>query len=216
MPNSGGAAAIFNSDQAAARTITYGQPIITVGLLTINNSTNFANTFSADVDGNALHFNADGTRPNSATLTVTGNSSIGGATANPNAIRGAVVLEDELTLNMERGSSGTGDLTFLGSPAPEVVSPDRRHNKRRTAVVTFADPAKAFSGPLVINADGLRLNSTGRVTGTSSVRIASRARINLDGPTTGTANYTFGNAATTVMTINGNGFAAFPGAIRDI
>ena len=68
VPNSVGAAAIFNSDQTANRTITYGQPIITIGSLTINNSTTFANTFGADV-------------------TVTGNSSVGGAPANSKAIR---------------------------------------------------------------------------------------------------------------------------------
>lgn len=219
VPNAIGATAIFDNP-AANRTVLLGADI-TIGSLTFNNSSGFTNTISAATETPILTFDATGAGP--ATIDVTGNNTIT-LNSNPNAIRGRVVLNDNLVINVEPTASAVGALTFLGSGTPPLgsnVSGPGGITKNGTGGLTFADTAKTFTGPLVINAGKVRLNAAGRLTGTPSIMVASGGQIVIDaGTAAGVNNFTFGPAGnTTVLTLNGTGvasgpFAAFPGALR--
>lgn len=217
FPDAVGAVAIFNNP-ASNRTVLLGEDI-TIGSLTFNNSSGFTNTISGNNEAFVLTFDATDAGP--ATIDVAGFNTLSGAT-NPNAIRGGVVLNDNLVINVAPTASTVGALTFLGTGTPgSSLSGPGGITKTGTGGLTFADTAKTFTGALVVNAGKLRLNATGRASGTSSVMVAAGGQLNLDaGTAAGTNNFTFGPAGnTTVITLNGNGvtegpFAAFPGAIR--
>jgi len=222
VPDAVAASAIFNNPLAANRTVLLGEDI-TIGSLTFNNSSAFTNTISAATETPILTFDTTGSGP--ATITVTGNNTLTG-NANPNAIRGRVVLNDDIVISVEPTASAVGALTFLGSGSPgSQISGPGGITKIGTGGLTFADTAKIFTGPLIINEGKLRLNAAGRVTATASVTVASGGQLNLDaGTAAGINNFTFGptggpGANTPVITLNGTGiasgpFAAFPGALR--
>ena len=206
VPDAIGAAAIFD-DPTANRTVTLGEDI-TIGSLTFNNATSFFNrigTASAAQGTPILTFDAAGAGP--ATIVMTGNAT-GGTT--PNGINGPVVLEDNLviTVPVTANTSVAGAFTFIGTGS--AITGPGGITKEGPGTMTFADTAKAFAGPLIINEGRLRFNANARASGTSAVTIASGGQIALDG----SATYTFGSPTTTVITLNGIGLAAFPGAIR--
>jgi autotransporter-associated beta strand protein len=206
VPDAAGAAAIFNNS-GANRTVTFGEDI-TIGSLTFNNSTSFFNrlgTASAAVGTPVLTFDAPGAGP--ATIIMTGNAT-GGTT--PNGINGPVVLQDDLiiTAPITANTSVAGVFTFIGTGS--TITGPGGITKEGPGTMTFADTAKAFTGPLIINEGRLRFNANARASATSAVIVASGGQIALDG----NATYDFGSPATTVMNLNGTGLATFPGAIR--
>jgi len=203
VPDAVSATAIFD-DPTANRTVTYGEAI-TVGSIIFNNSTGFFNRIGSNTVLDVLTFDAAGGGP--ATITVTGNAT--GSTT-PNGINGPVVLQDNLiiTVPVVANTSAAGAFTFIGSNS--TITGPGGVTKDGPGTMTFADTAKAFTGPLVIEEGRLRFNANARASATSSVTVASGGQIALDG----SATYIFGSADTTQISLNGTGLAAFPGAIR--
>jgi autotransporter-associated beta strand protein len=212
VPNAIGAEAIILSNQTTLRNIV---PSVntTIGTLRIDNSVVGApGTLNNTVGGNnaiVLTFDADGAGP--AQIFRTGNAQ--GTGANVEVIRGSVFLEDDLVINVDLVKNDqaaialnfiqiNGTNTFGGAPGKGVT-------KNGTGTLAFADTDKAFSGPLVINQGRIRLNAAATMSQTSAVTINSGGQLVRENA--GDISY---GLAGTILTLNGMGLAAFPGALR--
>jgi fibronectin-binding autotransporter adhesin len=202
-PSGIGAGGIIPSNLTAARTITLGEAI-TVGSLSINNASAFANTISNGTGG-SLTFDALGTNP--ATIAVTGNST---GSASPNNISATMVLTDNLiaTVDPTSSTSISGSLNLTGG-----MSGPGGFTKAGDGLTTFGTGTKTYTGPTVLNGGRMRSSLLASPTATSSFTINAGAQLDLISAGT----YAFGSGP---FNLNGTGattgpFAAFPGAIRN-
>ena len=199
IPNSIGATAFFTNNATAARTATL-DTAITVGSISIDNSTTFATSITGETAG-TLTFNNGGA---GATITSSGTGAINAS------ISATTTLNDNLTINATNLSTNTaGALTWSA-----IVSGTGGVTKTGGGTVMISTALKSYSGPTVIetNTGRIRYSSSGSINGTGSVTVKSGAQLDLI--TVGT--YTFGS----VLNLNGVGSAAgtaagaVPGAIR--
>ncbi len=223
VPDVTGDTAIIPDNQTDLRIITFSQPNTTIGHLQIINSknngtstaTSKANQIGVLSDtAHTLTFDAAGSGP--ATLTVSG-ASTGSVT--PNNIFGAVVLNDDLVVDVawSPNTSAAGAFTFRQG---EISGPGGI-TKNGNGYLTFADaPAKTYTGPTIINSGRLRINGATVINGTSSITVNPGGQFVLDGA----ADWTFGSSTDTPVILNGfglntevygaNPIGNFPGAIR--
>jgi autotransporter-associated beta strand protein len=226
-PNAVGAAAIINPSgvsTAITRTFSMASPV-TIGSIEITENdtdTTIAvrqNAINADA-GPTLTFD-NGASP--ATITLNGFTTT--SSANPNTIRGPVVLNSNLVIqgNLTKAASAPGGvpaydvaqgiMNFLGSGSTMTGNFGVTVNTPNGAVF-MADVPKAFSGPLVVQAGRLRFNAAALTPpNTSSVTVNPGGQ--LDPAAAG--DVTFGSALATppTITLNSRGIAPFPGAIRN-
>lgn len=216
-PSGEGAVAIFNNsdgNRAVSFTPTgtttdpvpVGEPEVTIGTLTVNNTTAFTNNFTSGTS--SVFLNAAGAGP--AQINLLGSST---ATGVPTTLGANFVLSDSLVLTVDRTAStssvfdvnmtgtfsGAGGLTKAGSGRAVLTS---------GSGVT----GKTYSGATVIEAGSLRVGTqTGSVVGgvtlplvnTPSVTVNSGAQLDL-GPNAATMRF---GTATTPININGAGIA---------
>src|SRR5439155_4217387 len=125
-----------------------------------------------------------------------------------------MVLNDQLVVSVDpvTNTSVAGGLTFRQNP----ITGTSGVTKEGTGILTFADTAKAFTGPLIVNTGRLRLNNTNAVpNATSGLTINGVGQVVPDGVGT----YTFGASSATPLTLNGVGPAnnfpvSFGGTLR--
>jgi autotransporter-associated beta strand protein len=227
VPNGVTAAAIIDPSGVATaitRTFTMASPV-TLGSITITENDTDAtiavrlNAINVDA-GPTITFD-NGASP--ATITLNGFTTT--SSANPNTIRGPVVLNSNLVIqgNLTKANSapggvpaydvGQGIINFLGPNSTMTGNFGVTVNTPNGAVF-MADVPKAFTGPLVVQAGRIRFNAAALTpTNTSSVTVNPGGQ--LDPGAAG--DITFGNALATppTLTLNSHGIAPFPGAIRN-
>jgi autotransporter-associated beta strand protein len=226
VPNGVGAVAILAPQTANAnRTITLSAPI-TLGGLNISDNDNDTtytarqNTINGDL-GPTVTFDNGGA---GVTINVTGTTTT--TSANTVSFRGPTVLNDNLTVNtdMLKAANGSpspnydpslGIINFLGGGS--TMTGNFGVTKNGQGAMFFADVPKEFQGPLTVNNGRLRFNSNAQTaTFTSSVFVGSGGQLTLESP----GDVTFGRDRPLIgqtigtLTLNGDGIAPFPGAIR--
>ncbi len=226
-PNGVGAAAIINPSGVAAavtRTFTMASPVTLGSIAITENDTDATtstrqNAINAD-DGPTLTFD-NGASP--ATITLNGFTTT--SSANPNTIRGPVVLNSDLVIqgNLTKARTVTGGvpdydvsqgiINFLGGSSTMTGNHSVTINTPNGAVF-MADVPKAFEGPLVVQAGRVRFNP-GALTPTNTSSVTVNPGGQLDPGAQG--DITFGSALATppTLTLNSHGIAPFPGAIRN-
>jgi autotransporter-associated beta strand protein len=226
-PNGVGAAAIINpSGVSTAITRTFSMAsAVTLGSIEINEAdadstiATRLNAINGDT-GPTLTFD-NGASP--ATITLNGTTTTN--SANPNTIRGPVVLNSNLVIqgNFKKAASAPGGvpaydvsqgiINFLGPNSTMTGNFGVTVNTPNGAVF-MADVPKAFTGPLVVQTGRLRFNAAALTpSNTSSITVNSGGQ--LDPGAAG--DITFGSALATppTITLNSHGIAPFPGAIRN-
>jgi len=211
-PNAIGAAAEFiGGILPTNRVFTLGGDV-TVGSLTLDNTATRTNTIGVlNQTTPRLTFEADAEGP--ATLDVTGTSAIGG-TATPHTFLATVALNDDLVIDVDptTSASAAGTVTFRGG-----LTGTGGVTKNGLGTLTFADTAKTFQGPLIVNAGRLRFNGPAYLFNVSSVTVNAGGQIAVEN----VGNVTFGDlTAPPTVTLNGFGLGAesptgyFPGSLR--
>ena len=221
VPNAVGATASFPAP-TGTRTVSLGGTgstcpsnvcNFTVGSISFINSGSLTTTIrngSNIADPAVLIFDAAGSGP--ATISATG------TTTNQSLITATMVFNDSVTVTTDTGGNATagqlsltGDITGSGGLTKEGAG---------TLTMAFISGSsgqiKGYTGPTVVNNGRLRLSQGGAPNATSSVTVNSGAQILLITGVAGTNTgiYTFGSSPSTVITLNGTGLAANPGAIR--
>ena len=209
FPSGVGAEAIFISNQTATRTVLLGEDI-TLGTLRIENTlNNLNNTIGGNTATPTLIFDAPGDGP--ARIIRTGNAT--GTGANVDVIRGNVLFNDdlEITVDLVKNSQDAIALNFIQVNGTNSFTgtPGKGLTKKGTGTLAFADTDKAFTGPLVVEQGRLRLNPAATMSMTSAVTVLSGGQLVRENA----GDISYGPAGT-VLTLNGNGLAAFPGALR--
>lgn len=211
-PNGVGVEAIIPSNQTALRNIIPSQNT-TIGTLRIDNSVVGApGTLNNTVGANnafVLTFDADGTGP--AQIFRTGNAI--GTGANVEVIRGGVFLQDDLVINVDLVKNDQAQIALnfiqVNGTNDFNAAPGKGITKNGTGTLAFADTDKKFSGPLVVNQGRIRLNAAATMSQTSAVTVNSGGQLVREN----SGDISYGPAGT-VLTLNGMGLAAFPGALR--
>jgi autotransporter-associated beta strand protein len=219
VPNAIGAAAIFDSP-TATRTVNLDGTDITIGSLTYNNDSTFANTIrsnSGNSGTNTLTFDAVGAGP--ATITSAGM----GTNANTLSQR-TIVFADNVVANITNVfGNAAGALSLTGNvTGPGGLTKEGLGTMTMAFIANSSGQVKNYEGPTIVNAGRLRLSQGGAPTMTSSVTVNSGGQVLLITGVAGTNTgiYTFGTSASTVVTLNGNGptnlttATSGPGALR--
>jgi autotransporter-associated beta strand protein len=160
--------------------------------------------------GISIIFDAAGAGP--ATINITG------APTNQNLITASMVFQDTVSATVPAGGNATaGALSLTGDiTGPGGFIKDGPGTLTMAFISGSSGQVKAYTGPTTVNAGRLRLSQGGAPNATSGVTVNSGGQILLitgaTSPNTGI--YTFGSSASTVLTLNGSGLAANPGAIR--
>jgi autotransporter-associated beta strand protein len=224
VPNAIGSVATFNSP-TGTRTATLndgtnnpcpaGLCNFTVGTINFTNdsgsTTTIRNQTGNTRTGGSLVFDATGAGP--ALITAAGTGS------NQNLITASMLFTDSVTVDVTNtvGNAAAGALSLTG----DITGPGGlTKNGPGTLTMAFISGQtagiKEFEGPTIINAGRLRLSQGGTPSKTSSVAVNSGGQILLITGVAGsnTGIYTFGSSASTLITLNGTGLAANPGAIR--
>lgn len=212
VPNAAGAAVILNTPPAT-RTITVdsGATGFTVGSITFNDNSAFANTLSTGISGSNLILNNSGS---GVLLQFNGS----GASLANNTVSVPMVFNDNVTAevnyqaNSTAGISTQGAFNWTGS----VSGGSGGFTKTGNDLMTMGTAAKAYTGPTALNAGRLRISAAGRPTATSSFTVNAGGQLN---PITAGGTYTFGANSNVPLNLNGTGattgtFAGFPGALR--
>jgi autotransporter-associated beta strand protein len=213
-PSGVGAGAIFNN-AAGNRTInvtpTTGESPVTVGSITINNSSASSNTINGGTSGaNYLTFDAVGAGP--ATVTVTGDST---GSSVPNTISARTAFEDTVVVSVDPNSntSPAADLAWIGA----VIDSPGGFTKTGDGLLSLTNNGKLFTGPTLFdtNSGRTRISVSGSPTATSSVTVMDGAQLTL---ISNSGIYTWGAGP---LNLNGTGLGPssstgnFPGAIRN-
>jgi autotransporter-associated beta strand protein len=212
FPNGIDVVANIPSTQPSNRTIDFGaNQALTLGTLNIDNATSFFNQFGTANQGQSLTF--DVTAGN-ATINVTGHTTT--TNANGQSIRVPIVLNDNLVVNADwvKNDYSAIALNFLAGS----FTGSGNLTKNGLGTLSFADVDKAFTGTLTVNQGRLRTNNAATMSGVSSVLVNDGAALVAEK----NGDITWGNPATTVVTLNGLGTISppagfgfhFPGAIR--
>jgi autotransporter-associated beta strand protein len=208
FPSGIGAEADLISNQTATRTILLGEDI-TLGTLKIDNTlNNLNNTIGGNTATPTLIFDAPGNGP--AKIIRTGNAS--GTGANVDVIRGNVLFNDdlEITVDLVKNSQDQIALNFIQTSANAFTgAPGKGLTKKGTGTLAFADTDKTFSGPLIVEQGRIRLNAAATMSQASAVTVLAGGQLVRE--IVGDIGY---GPSGTVLTLNGNGLAAFPGALR--
>jgi fibronectin-binding autotransporter adhesin len=181
-----------------------GEPEVTFGSLTVNNTSGFTNTFTSGTS--SVFLDAAGAGP--ATISLLGNATSNGA---PTSLQSNWVLNDSLLLTVDKTSSGSSvaDVNINGS-----MSGDGGLIKAGlgTAVLTNGSGiTKTYTGPTVVQEGRLRVGTLSGAPGvplgnTSGVTVNAGAQLDLGtfGGSANTGSLRFG-AASAPLSINGDG-----------
>jgi autotransporter-associated beta strand protein len=208
VPNGAGASATFNSDQTATSAVTL-DAAIKVGSITITNLTTFQNQIQNGTG--SLDFDA---ASGDATFTVNGVDT--GVNPIQNRLEATMTLTDNLrVINNNPNNRSTGAASVLGimnGPGGLILE------GVGTTTVAFTpgttDRFKDYTGPTIIDSGRGRFSQSAN----SPPRMTSHVTVNPGGQiifaNTGTAQFGSLLASPSPVNLNGNGLAAFPGAIR--
>jgi fibronectin-binding autotransporter adhesin len=222
VPNAIGATSNFDN-ATGTRTVTLGGTgaacpdnncNFTVGALNMINNSGVTTTIRNDSvntnTGISLIFDAAGTGPASINIT--------GTPTNQNLILATMVFQDTVSATVPAGgNAAAGALSLTGDiTGPGGFIKDGPGTLTMAFISGSSGQVKSYSGATTVNAGRLRLSQGGAPNATSGVTVNSGAQILLiTGATSPNSGiYTFGPSASTVLTLNGSGLVANPGAIR--
>jgi autotransporter-associated beta strand protein len=211
-PSGVGAIAIINDDPDNNRNFSFtptgttadpvppGQPLVTLGSLTVNNSSQYTNNFTSG--SNQVFLDAAGDGP--AQINLLGNATSSGV---PNSLNAIFSFTDSVVITVDKTSSGSslGDANFNG-----IYQGTGGLTKAGLGTATITNGSgvtKTYSGPTIVEAGRLRIGTQSGSPGapllnTSNISVASNAQLDL-GPNA--ATFLFGTSSATPININGTG-----------
>lgn len=205
IPNAVGASVVFDTP-TAARTITVdsGATGFTIGSLTFNNNSAFANALQVGTAGSNLILDNGGA---GVTLTFDGT----GASLANQAVSTAMVFNDNVTGVVNYVANSTANIATQGAFnwTGSVSGGTGGFTKTAPGGMTFGTANKQYTGPTLFDTDSgrIRISINGRPSATSSVTVKSGAMLELISDGT----YSFGSGP---LNLNGIGNPANPGVIR--
>jgi fibronectin-binding autotransporter adhesin len=222
VPNAVGAAVVIPANTTGTRNISLEYDgSFTVGSFSFPSAGATAPTTIGATDETAtLVFDNGG---NGVSISLTGSSAPTFTAANYINFRAPIILNEQLTANVDPRGNGGIALNFPGNT--QNISGVGGITKNGLGILAVSDTPKTYTGPTIVNAGRFRIQpavaNIGGLIGTSSVTVNAGGQLQFDTGTPAAGTNNFGPNGNTVVTLNGIGvttpgaaLTAFQGAIR--